>query len=64
MDKEGVDATLLSDTLQSIGLTESVPVRAKGWLKNKPMDLFVCESEEHEHGVGTGVDTTLLSNTL
>ena len=28
------------------------------------MDLRTCENEEHEHGVGTGVNTTLLSDTL
>ena len=28
------------------------------------MDLCVCESEEHEYGVGPGVNGTLLSDTL
>jgi hypothetical protein len=28
------------------------------------MDLCVCESEDHEHGVGAGANTTLLSDTL
>jgi hypothetical protein len=28
------------------------------------MDLCVCESEDHEYGVGVGVNTTLLSDTL
>ena len=36
--------------------------RGKVWLQKKPMDLCACESEEHEHGVGAGVDTTLLSD--
>ncbi len=60
----GVNTTLLSDTLQSIGLTECVTVRAKVWLRKKPMDLCGCESEEHEHVVGDGVNTTLMSDTL
>jgi hypothetical protein len=76
VDIEGVDATLMSDTLLSIGLAESatvrakvwlrkcVTVRAKVWLRKKTMDLCACESEEHEHGVGAGANTTLMSDTL
>jgi hypothetical protein len=64
VDIEGVEATLLSDALQSIGLGESVPVRVKVWLRKKTMDLCACESEEHEPGVGAGANTTLLSDTL
>ncbi len=34
--------------------------------ENKPMDLWACESEEHEHGLarGAGENTTLMSVTL
>ena len=64
MDIEGVDTTLLSDTLQSIGLAESADGRSKVWLGKKPMDLCACENEEHEYGVGAGANTTLLSDTL
>jgi hypothetical protein len=34
--------------------------------ENKPMDLWACEIEEHEHGLarGAGANTTLLSVTL
>jgi hypothetical protein len=28
------------------------------------MDLCTYESEEHEHGVGAGANTTLMSDTL
>jgi hypothetical protein len=28
------------------------------------VNLCTCESEENEHGMGTGVNTTLLSDTL
>jgi len=34
------------------------------WLRKKTMDLCTSESEEHDHGVGAGVNTTLLSDTL
>ena len=64
MDKEDLDATLLSDTLESIGLAESAAARAKVWLRKKPIDLCACESEEREHGVGAGANSTLLSDTL
>ena len=64
MDKEGVDDTLLSDTLQTIGLAESDVDRGKVWLWKKTMDLCACESEEYEDGVGAGVNSTLLSDTL
>ena len=60
----GANSTLLSDTLQSMGLTESVTSRARVWLRKKTMDLCAFESEEHEHGVGAGVNSTLLSDTL
>ena len=47
-----------------MGLAESGAARAKVWLRENPMDLCACESEEHEHGVGAGVNSTLLSDTL
>ena len=34
------------------------------WFRKKPMDLCGYESEDHEHGVGTGVNSTLLSDTI
>ena len=30
----------------------------------KTIDLCACESEEREHGVGAGANSTLLSDTL
>ncbi len=32
----------------------------KVWLRKKSVNL--CDNEEHEHGVGAGVNTTLLSD--
>ena len=55
MDIEGVDGTLLSDTLWSIGFAESAVARTKS------MDLCVSEIKDHEQGVGAGMNTTLLS---
>ena len=49
MDIEGVDPTLLSDTLQSIGLEESTTGRVEVGLRKKPVDLCSFESEEREH---------------
>ena len=37
----------------SIGLVEYSVSRSKVFLRKKTMDLCVCESEEHEHAVGT-----------
>jgi hypothetical protein len=34
----GANSTLLSDTLQSKGLSESVAVRAKVWFRKKTID--------------------------
>ena len=31
----------------------------KVWLRKKTMDLCAREIEEHEHGVGAGVNTSL-----
>ncbi len=36
VDVEGVDDILMSDTLQSVGPTESPDVRVKVWFKKKP----------------------------
>ena len=41
---------------RSISLTESAAGREKVGLRNKPMDLCTCESEDHEHVVGPGVN--------
>ena len=46
-----------------MGLPESAG-RAKVWLLKKPIDLCACEREEREDGVGAGVNSTLLSDTL
>jgi hypothetical protein len=43
---------------------ECADTRTKVWLRKKPMDLCACESEEREHGLGVGVNTTLMSDTL
>ena len=64
MDKGDLDTTLLSDTLQSIGLAESADARAKIWMRKKAMDLCACESEEREHGVGAGVNGIITSDVL
>ena len=56
---EGVDATVLSRTLWSIGVTESA-TRARFQLWKKPLSLCACESEEHEHGVGARVKSARL----
>ena len=45
----GVNSTLFSDTLQSIGLAESDVARAKVWFRKKTIDC---------------VNSTLLSDTL
>ena len=64
----GVSTTLLSDTLRSIGLVEcditECVTRVKVWFRENHMDRCVCESEEHDHWVGDGVNTSLLSYTL
>jgi hypothetical protein len=33
-------------------------------LRKKPMNLCACDSEDREHGVGAGVNDTMLSDTL
>ena len=60
----GVKSTLLSDTLQSIGLAESTPGRSKVWFRKKPIDLWASESEEREHGVAAGVNAIIRSDVL
>ncbi len=64
MDIEGVDGTLLSDTLPSIGLGESAVGRAKVWFRKKKWTCVHERVTSHDHGVGPGVNTTLLSDTL
>ena len=44
----GVNATMLSETLEVVWLTETV--RRPFWLRKKTMNLCACDSEEHEHG--------------
>ncbi len=58
----GVNATMLSETLQVIGFSE-VSRRVVRLQKN-PMNLCVYDSEERERGVGAGVNVTMLSETL
>ena len=60
---EGVDASLLSGTLYSIGLTESA-TWARVRLRKKPMNLCACVSEQREHGEGAGVLATADLQTL
>ncbi len=43
--------TVLSDTLQSKRLVESVTNQGKGLVSKKSMDLCASESEERGHGV-------------
>ena len=44
----GVNATMLSETLQIAGLVESVTRVFR--LRKKTMNLCACDSEEHDHG--------------
>ena len=60
----GANSTLLSDTLQSIGLGESAAARVKVWFRKKTIDLCASESEEREHGVGAGVNAITRSDLL
>ena len=45
------------------GLGESAS-RAKFRFRKKPTNLFACDNEERENGVGAGVNATMLSETL
>ena len=63
MDKEGVDVTLLSDTLQSNRSHRNYYRQGQGFVPKKNHEP-VCIREDHEHGVGPGVNTTLLSDGL
>ena len=58
----GVNATILSETLEVVGLGEVS--RSPFWLRKKTMNLCGFDSEEREHGVGVGVNVTILSETL
>ena len=60
---DGVNTTLLSDTRQSIDLTECV-TRAEVWIRKKTMNLCGCEGEENEDGVGPDVKVTIMSDVL
>ena len=44
----GVNATMLSETLEVIGLAEAA--RRPFWLRKKPINLCACDNEEREHG--------------
>ena len=58
----GVNATMLSETLQVVGIAEAAQREVR--LRKKPMNLCVCDSEQRECGVGDGVNATMLSETL
>ncbi len=58
----GVNGTMLSETLEVVGLTEAV--RKPFWFRKIPMNLCACDTEEREHGVGAGVNATMMSETL
>ncbi len=49
--RAGVNTTLMSDTLYSIDLTESVVSRVKS-VEKKPVDLCGCEKEDREDDPG------------
>ena len=57
-----MNGTILSETLQVIGLAEAA--RRALRLRENPMNLCACDSEQRENGVGTGVNATILSETL
>ncbi len=38
--------------------------KGKGLVPKKPVNLCVCENEDHEYGLDTGVNSTMLSDTL
>ena len=63
----GANSTL-ADSVRTIDYSVSDNrvefARAKVWLQKNPMDLCACEREEREDGVGAGVNSTLLSDTL
>ena len=44
----GVNATMMSETIEVVGLTEAV--RRPFWLQKKPMNLCTCDNEECEDG--------------
>ena len=54
----GVNSPMLSETLEVVGITETV--RRPFWLCKNTMNLCVCDNEEREHGVGAGVHSTIL----
>ena len=59
---DGVNVTKMLETLQFVGLTEATASVFR--FRKKPMNLCVSDSEECEHGVGSDVNTTILSETL
>jgi hypothetical protein len=44
----GVNATMLSETLEVVGIVEAAG--RPFWLRKKTMNLCVCDREECEHG--------------
>ena len=57
-----VNVTMLSETLQVVGVAEAVSRAVR--LRKKPMNLCVCDNEQCECGVGVRVKGTMLSGTL
>ncbi len=57
-----VNATMMSETLQVIGITE--PAQREVRLRKKTLNLCSCDNELRERGVGDGVNATMLSETL
>jgi hypothetical protein len=57
-----VNATMLSETLQVVGLAEAAARAVR--LRKPPINLCACDSEQRERGVGAGVNATMLSETL
>ena len=58
----GVNPTMMSETLQVVGLSEVVRKTVR--LRKNPMNLCVYDREQCECGVGPGVNTTMTSETL
>jgi hypothetical protein len=57
-----VNGTMLFETIQVVGLAETVRTTIRLW--GKPMNLCACDNEELECEVGADVNTTMLFDTL
>jgi hypothetical protein len=56
------ECSILYETLQVVGLTEASRTVIR--LREKPMTSCECDSEKREHGVGAGVNVTMMFETL